>query len=131
MNISVSWFLLKYLAVVIRCPSAPAKDVQHFLLPWTKQYLAVFSAILSSYDKITSAAEFGLVREILSVLTKLLNAFPHHMSQEVQVALQPAWTILVTSCQLYVTSCVNSIQDTHGLEGEEGGLTSDRIISRK
>ena len=83
----------------------------------------MFSAILSSYDKITSAAEFGLVREILSVLTKLLSAFPQHMAQEVQVALQPAWTILVTSCQLYVTSCVNSIQDTHGLEGEEGGLT--------
>ena len=59
---------------------------------------------------------------ILSVLMKLLNAFPHHMSQEVQVPLQPAWTILVTSCQLYVTSCVNSIQDTRGMEGEDGWL---------
>ena len=81
----------------------------------------MFSAILASYDKISSAAEFGLVREILSVLTKLLNAFPQHMAQEVQVALQPAWTILVTSCQLYISSCVNSIQDTHGLEGKGGG----------
>ena len=106
-------------------PSLPLpQDVQHFLLPWTKQYLAVFSAILASYDKISSAAEFGLVREILSVLTKLLSAFPQHMAQEVQVALQPAWTILVTSCQLYISSCVNSIQDTHGLEGEGVGLTT-------
>ena len=106
---------------VLSLPLPLPQDVQHFLLPWTKQYLAVFSAILGSYDKISSAAEFGLVREILSVLTKLLSAFPQHMAQEVQVALQPAWTILVTSCQLYISSCVNSIQDTHGLEGEGGG----------
>ena len=60
--------------VALLSPPLP-QDVQHFLLPWTKQYLAVFSAILASYDKISSAAEFGLVREILSVLTKLLSAF--------------------------------------------------------
>ena len=96
--------------------------MKDFLIPWLKQYLTVFGALLSTYGSIAELEALSLIKEILSVVTKLLSAFPKYVSTEMSSVLQPAWGILVASVAPYVANYVNGIHDVPGLEGE--GLVS-------